>query len=122
GVSSMIRTYGLVDGAFRLAGLTALYHDTVPGEAYVDGVAVAGGFRGMGIGSGLLAALEKRAYGRGMERLTLEVIDSNPRAHALYLRLGFRDVSNSNLWPVNKIFGFPFDRTTLMEKRLDSGA
>ena len=118
GLGSVIRAYGVFSGMFRMAGLILLYHDTMPGEAYVDGVAVADGFRGKGIGTGLLAALEERAMGKGMETITLEVIDSNPRAEALYRRLGFRTVSTAKLWPFNRIFGFPFKASLLMEKPL----
>ena len=51
--------------------------------------AVLPGFRGRGVGQGLLDAVEERARGRGCCKITLEVHDSNERAKALYRRCGF---------------------------------
>jgi GNAT superfamily N-acetyltransferase len=45
--------------------------------------------RGRGIGSVLLNTLEARARTLGCCKITLEVRDTNPGAHALYTRQGF---------------------------------
>ncbi len=47
--------------------------------------------RSRGIGSQLLAAAEDLARRRGYRRIGLGVGIDNPRAHALYLRSGYRD-------------------------------
>jgi GNAT superfamily N-acetyltransferase len=46
-------------------------------------------FRGYGIGKMLLEAIEREARATGCCKLTLEVQQNNPRAHAIYSRFGF---------------------------------
>ena len=59
----------------------------------VHDLAVLPEYRGRRIGHALLAAAEERARARGCCKLTLEVLDDNRRARALYDRFGFRDVA-----------------------------
>ena len=59
----------------------------------VHDLAVLPEYRGRRIGRALLAAAEERARTRGCCKLTLEVLDDNRRARALYDRFGFRDVA-----------------------------
>ncbi len=47
--------------------------------------------RSRGIGRGVLRAAEQLARSRGLSRIGLGVDDGNPRAAALYLRLGYRE-------------------------------
>jgi ribosomal protein S18 acetylase RimI-like enzyme len=47
------------------------------------------GYRGMGIGRGLLMAALDKARARGLERIELEVFASNQAAIALYKSAGF---------------------------------
>ncbi|MFQ5699149.1 MAG: GNAT family N-acetyltransferase [Myxococcota bacterium] len=54
-------------------------------------LAVLPSHRGRGIGTRLLQTLEARARDLGCCKLTLEVRGDNPRAHALYARMGFSD-------------------------------
>ncbi|HEY8978341.1 MAG TPA: GNAT family N-acetyltransferase [Streptomyces sp.] len=46
--------------------------------------------RSQGIGTALVRAAEERALARGVEVMGLGVDDDNPRAAALYARLGYR--------------------------------
>lgn len=57
----------------------------------VHDLAVLPAHRGRGIGRALLAAVEERAMARGCCKLTLEVLENNHRARALYHARGFRD-------------------------------
>jgi ribosomal protein S18 acetylase RimI-like enzyme len=59
-------------------------------EIYVDGIAVAGKARGLGIGTQLLAEISHIARAHDKRFVRLDVIDTNPRAQALYERVGFR--------------------------------
>jgi L-amino acid N-acyltransferase YncA len=59
-------------------------------EIYVDGIAVAGRARGLGIGTQLLDEIRSLARAHGKQFVRLDVIDTNPRAQALYERLGYR--------------------------------
>jgi GNAT superfamily N-acetyltransferase len=47
--------------------------------------------QGKGVGPALLEAVEDRARRRGCCKLTLEVLDDNARARAVYGRFGFED-------------------------------
>jgi len=55
----------------------------------VHDVVVAAGHRGRGIAAQLFAEVEAIARERGACKLTLEVLDGNASARALYQRLGF---------------------------------
>lgn len=60
--------------------------------AYIANVAVAPAFQGRGIGASLLRHLHEEARAMGMARCMLDVSMENPRAEALYARLGYRVV------------------------------
>jgi GNAT superfamily N-acetyltransferase len=114
--TSFIREYGIVGGLTKYCGLALLHHKTESDEWYIDGIAVAKDMRGMGIGTKLLAQLEHRARSHGINKLTLEVINTNQRAETLYRRLGYCEINRSSLWPVNRIYGFPFESAVQMAK------
>jgi ribosomal protein S18 acetylase RimI-like enzyme len=61
-----------------------------PGELCLCNLAVAPGKRGRGIGTALLEHGIAVARARGHRRLVLDVAETNPRAAALYARLGLR--------------------------------
>lgn len=83
----------------------------------LDGICVDGDLRGQGIGSALLAAANEHARLRGARAVRLSVVDTNPRARALYHRLGFRPVDTGSLGPLSAVYGF--DRYTVMEREVD---
>ncbi len=58
-------------------------------EAHITNIAVHPLARRRGIGEALLRALMAEAYRLGIERITLEVRDSNTAAQSLYEKLGF---------------------------------
>ncbi|MFI6940059.1 GNAT family N-acetyltransferase [Streptomyces sp. NPDC050418] len=64
----------------------------VAGCPEINGLAVAGELRSQGIGSALIAAAEELARERRLPAIGLGVDESNPRAAALYERLGYRPV------------------------------
>ena len=64
----------------------------------LGGMAVVPEARGSGAAGHLLEALFEEAKARGDEAMTLEVIEQNPRAHALYRRHGFQEVSRLESW------------------------
>lgn len=65
-------------------------HEPRADEVYVDGIAVASQARSLGIGTRLLAEIRQTARSHGKRYVRLDVIDSNPRAKALYERVGYR--------------------------------
>ena len=62
----------------------------------VHDLAVLPDARGRGVGRALLAAAEARARARGCCKLTLEVLEENHRARAVYARAGFADVASGS--------------------------
>lgn len=119
-LKSMIRAYGLFNGLLRLAGLAVLHHPTNADEIYIDGIAVHPGIRGNGIGTHLLGLLESTASKKGIKRISLDVIDTNPKAQALYERLGFVAMKTQSIRPLNLLIKFPFRSVTFMVKDVGS--
>ena len=115
-LKTMTSIYGKIGGVIRLAGLALLYHHTKTGEVYVDGVAVHPAMRGKGIGTKLLEVLESKALEKQMKVITLDVIDTNPKAKALYKRLGFIEIKKEDIRPLNRFIKLPFKSVTFMEK------
>ncbi|MCI6118740.1 MAG: GNAT family N-acetyltransferase [Prevotella sp.] len=70
--------------------------ETEPGELYLDSLAVDPAHRGKGIASLLIKASIDKARQMGLPATGLLVDDNNPRAEALYSRLGFRVVGTNN--------------------------
>ena len=60
-----------------------------PGSIYIANLGVRADKRGRGVGSALIEYETARARAAGFEKMTLDVADNNPRAEALYRRLGF---------------------------------
>ena len=65
------------------------------GDFYLQAVAVDGAFRGQGIGSALIDAVEERARDCGAARFTLDVSTTNNAAQKLYENRGMAVVSTS---------------------------
>ena len=69
--------------------------ETEEGEFYVDSLAVSSKYRGKGIATMLLAAAKERGAQLGIPAVGLLVDKGNPRAEALYARLGFEYVDDT---------------------------
>lgn len=89
-------------------------------ELYLDGIAVSPGARGLGIGTRLLdeTALIARDLGKSFVRL--DVIDTNPRAQALYERVGYKVTSVRSFRYQER--GIGFGGMISMELRVQPGA
>lgn len=72
----------------------------------MDGIAVATGHRGAGIGTMLLREIAAVAAEAGLRRIRLDVIDVNPRARALYERHGFVAVRTERTPYLRELMGF----------------
>lgn len=111
GWDDMVRVYGWLGSAWRALLLELLERDTENQRFLMDGIFVAEHARGRGVGTALLAAIEAEARSRGYSELRLDVIDSNPRARALYERLGYEPVHTDQLGPLRWVFGFASSTT-----------
>ncbi|MCE2489244.1 MAG: GNAT family N-acetyltransferase [Anaerolineae bacterium] len=112
---TMIQSYGLAGGGLRYLGMGLLLsRERQPGSLLMDGIAVAPGQRGQGIGTQLLEAVCRHARNKGYSDLRLDVLDNNPRARALYERQGFVALQERSYPVLQRFFGL--SRVTEMRR------
>lgn len=117
----LVAVFGLASAVWRGALLAALERPVEPGRLLMDGIAVAPEARGRGVGTRLLDAIVDEAAARGADAVRLDVIDTNPRARALYARRGFEPVGTERTgWLYRRLLGF--DSATTMIRRVDAVA
>ena len=104
GWRSMLGTLGAIRAALMLH--TFYSHKAKPDEVYIDFIAVAAAARGRGVGSRLLAEARGAAGRSGLGFVRLDVVDTNPRAQALYEREGYRVVREERLGFLGRFTGF----------------
>lgn len=107
-LSDFISVFGPVKGVAKafLAGI--LFHRRAKNkqELLMDGIAVEASARGTGVGTLLFQSLFDLAKERGFSSIALDVIDENPKAKALYLRLGFEKKQHTRIpWPISSLIG-----------------
>lgn len=90
------RFYEAAEDAFGI-DYRGMVDETEEGEFYIDSLAVSSNFRGKGIASELLKAAIVRGRDLGIPAVGLLVDKGNPKAEALYTRLGFQYV-NDTTW------------------------
>lgn len=110
----VIRHYGYAGGIWRGLLLQVLERDPEPDQLLMDGIFVRTDARGLGIGTALLNAICDKAQAKGLSRVRLDVIDTNPNAKKLYERFGFESVGTEETGPFKALFGF--SSATRMEK------
>ncbi|TMV10398.1 GNAT family N-acetyltransferase [Ruegeria sediminis] len=106
GMADLARVYGWVGGLWRGLALSVLERQVQAGVFQMDGIFVAAEARGRGVGTALLDAVKAEATATGMREVQLDVIDTNPRARALYERQGFSPVGQTDTGPFRRVFGF----------------
>lgn len=98
--------YSPASAWLRLLLLAPLERRARPGELLLDGVCVAAEARGRGTGTALLAAADDVARAAGATAVRLSVVDANPRARALYERLGFVAGRTVRAGGLGALYGF----------------
>lgn len=89
----------LANGSLVAAGAVDFRPDPAAGELTM--LSVQEHLQSLGLGTRLVAALEQRVFQRGLTRARLSVEHDNPRARALYERLGYLEVgSRVDSWAV----------------------
>ncbi|EPX77222.1 GNAT family N-acetyltransferase [Litoreibacter arenae] len=116
-LSDLTPLYGRFGGLWRGLLLDQLERDLADGQLLMDGIFVDEAARGKGVGTALLDAIVKHASDGGFHEVRLDVIDSNPRARALYERQGFEPRGQVDAWPLHRIFGFR--KATTMVYRIE---
>ncbi len=71
----------------------------VPDSLYISGIAVLPPYRGQGLGSRMMLAMQERARGAGLARLSLIAFATNAASVRLYERLGYRIVDRRAVVP-----------------------
>lgn len=105
-LSDLARVYGWFGALWRALVLGILERELKSGVFQMDGIFVEAAARGQGVGTALLAAIKHEARQRGMAEVQLDVIDTNPRARALYEREGFHVIGEERTGPFKYLFGF----------------
>lgn len=111
--------YGWVSGTLRGLAIGVLERTPAPGTLLMDGIMTTPEARGQGIGTALLTAIADLARNKGCTSVRLDVIDTNPRARALYEREGFIPTQTQRLGLLKPVFGF--SHSTTMIRTLDKG-
>ena len=115
-LADLAEHYGWFGALWRGLLLQVLERDVKPGVFLMDGIFVLPAARGRGVGTALLAAIAEEARDAGAEAVRLDVINSNPRARALYEAQGFVAVRRESLGPLRHVFRF--ESATQMELAL----
>jgi ribosomal protein S18 acetylase RimI-like enzyme len=102
----LMRRFGPLEGLLRY-GFSRLTNLGPPaGILSLDALAVTAGARGLGIGGRLVGAVETFAREHDYRMVSLEVVDTNPRAHSYYQRLGFTVVKTVRVPFFRRLKGF----------------
>lgn len=104
--SAVLRVYGHLRGLPRLLLLALFERHPAPGQLVMDGIAVDPGIRGRGVGSLLIEEVAAVAAEQHCREIRLDVIDTNPRARALYERRGFTAVRTERTPYLRGLLGF----------------
>jgi ribosomal protein S18 acetylase RimI-like enzyme len=93
----------------RPVAMAAIRYTEAPDVGVIMQMATHPDLQSLGLGTALVAAGERRIGARGLRRARLEVEDDNPRARALYERLGYaavarREVSWESQRPDGSVF------------------
>ena len=106
GLRDLAATYGWIGTLWRVPLLALLERDLTDDCLLMDGIFVEENARGMGVGSSLLDAIKAEAVKRDLSEVRLDVIDTNPRARALYEHHGFVAGETQNLGVLRHLFKF----------------
>ncbi|MET9419914.1 GNAT family N-acetyltransferase [Streptomyces sp. NPDC006540] len=104
--SAVLRAYGHLRGLHRVLLLALFERHPAAGQLVMDGIAVDPVVRGRGVGSLLLEEVAAVAAEHDCREIRLDVIDTNPRARALYERRGFTAVRTEHTPYLRGLLGF----------------
>jgi ribosomal protein S18 acetylase RimI-like enzyme len=123
-VAGMMLGFPVPDGDVPVAGpdadpvLAPLIELEQPNSFYICALAAFESRRGLGLGSALLRAAERKALDQGFDTLSLIVFEQNVGALNLYRRVGYKEVARRPLTP-HPLLRFTGD-ALLVAKSLES--
>ena len=115
GFGDLRSIYGTLGASWRAGLLWLLERDLDNDRFLMDGICVASGARGQGVGTALLDAICTEGRKRGYPSVRLDVIDTNARARALYERQGFAPTRTSHIGLLRLVFGFSAATTMIRQ-------
>lgn len=104
--SDLRAVYGTLGAAWRIPFLSLFERNTIPDILTLDGIFVIEEARGNGVDTALLDAIMQVAEDTRKSGVRLDLIDTNPRAKALYERRGFEATGKQHLGPLEWVFCF----------------
>ncbi|MCH2077095.1 MAG: GNAT family N-acetyltransferase [Rhodobacteraceae bacterium] len=104
--SDIAAIYGPISAVWRSAVLEMFERKLTPTVLQMDGIFVAEGARGLGVGTKLLDAVVWTARMNRCTQVTLDVVEENTRARALYERYGFRETGRVKAGLMAPLMGF----------------
>ncbi|WP_157729782.1 GNAT family N-acetyltransferase [Bacterioplanes sanyensis] len=110
----MVARLGLKRALLGVLRAWLLASESLAGGWHIEAIAVDPRYRGQGAGSTLIQALMTEAQQCDRRGLTLEVVDTNPAAQALYQRLGFQPLKRHQLSAWRGLLAVPFSSTLYM--------
>lgn len=106
GYRDLAQIYGYVSSIWRGAALSLFERELEDGQMLLDGIFVTQAARGKGVGTALLSSIEEFARFELCREIRLDVIDTNPRAKALYERNGYVASGTVKTGILSPILGF----------------
>ncbi len=113
--SDLARVYGTLSTLWRVVILSMFERDLKDDQLLLDGIFVTEQARGLGVGTALIQAIKGYAQAEGYSEIRLDVIDTNPRAKALYVREGFTAAGQVKAGLFKGVLGFS-SATTMVFK------
>lgn len=113
--TALSKVYGALGALWRGVLISILERQCEASTLLMDGIFVVPQARGLGVGSRLLEAVEFHAAAHGLQRVRLDVIDTNPRARALYERHGFKSRVETSIGVFKHVFGFSTATTMIKD-------
>jgi GNAT superfamily N-acetyltransferase len=110
-----LKHYGPLVGRIRTGLWASVQTNPRAHQLLLDGLGVQAELRSRGIGTALLEAVNRRARELDKTEVILEVVNTNPRAKALYERFGYQTVLTTHRWSF-RLAGF--SSAHLMLRRL----
>ena len=119
-LSWIFKTLGIIRGLKALTILALFDRKPKLGQLVMDGIAVDASCRGQGIGTLLLKGVLQYGLENGYEQVRLDVIDTNPKAKKLYLRMGFKELGTYRSKFFEKLVGFSAATTMVYDLKAEA--
>ena len=102
----MTNPYGFMSTSWRPAPISRLEPPVQPDCQLIGDVLMPDTVQGQGVGTKLLTTIRNKACTRGLSRIQLDVINTNPKVLTFCGRFGFVAQSEEHLGLFRNIFGF----------------